>query len=103
MNVYGLTDKGMIREANEDCIGISCLKNGITIKDIYWSKEKGYPVEKAEGQDFILDEEAHALFSNGDKYIIRKIEFDENFKVMLGDIRSDVSYIRAKLEDLKER
>ena len=31
MNIYGLTDKGMIREANEDCIGISCLKNGITI------------------------------------------------------------------------
>ena len=31
MNVYGLTDKGMIREANEDCISISCLKNGITI------------------------------------------------------------------------
>lgn len=31
MNIYGLTDKGMIREANEDCIGISCLKNGITV------------------------------------------------------------------------
>ena len=31
MNIYGLTDRGMIREANEDCIGISCLKNGITI------------------------------------------------------------------------
>ena len=31
MNIYGLTDKGMIREANEDCIGISCLTNGITI------------------------------------------------------------------------
>ena len=31
MNIYGLTDKGMVREANEDCIGISCLKNGITI------------------------------------------------------------------------
>ena len=31
MNIYGLTDKGMIREANEDCIGISCLINGITI------------------------------------------------------------------------
>ena len=27
----------------------------------------------------------------------------DNFKVLLGDIRSDVSYIRAKLEDLKER
>lgn len=31
MNIYGLTDRGMIREANEDCIGISCLTNGITI------------------------------------------------------------------------
>lgn len=31
MNVYGLTDKGLLREANEDCIGITCLKNGITI------------------------------------------------------------------------
>lgn len=31
MNVYGLTDRGLIREANEDCIGITCLKNGITI------------------------------------------------------------------------
>lgn len=27
----------------------------------------------------------------------------DNFKVLLSDIRSDVSYIRAKLEDLKER
>lgn len=31
MNIYGLTDKGMIREVNEDCIGITCLTNGITI------------------------------------------------------------------------
>ena len=31
MNVYGLTDKGLIREVNEDCIGISTLSNGITI------------------------------------------------------------------------
>ena len=31
MKVYGLTDRGNIREANEDCIGITCLKNGITI------------------------------------------------------------------------
>ena len=31
MNIYGLTDKGLLREANEDCIGITCLKNGITI------------------------------------------------------------------------
>lgn len=26
----------------------------------------------------------------------------DNFKILLGDIRSDVSYIRAKLEDLKD-
>ena len=31
MNVYGLTDVGLIREANEDCIGITRLKNGITV------------------------------------------------------------------------
>ena len=31
MTIYGLTDRGIIREANEDCIGITCLKNGITI------------------------------------------------------------------------
>lgn len=31
MNIYGLTDRGMIREANEDSIGISCLKNGIAV------------------------------------------------------------------------
>lgn len=34
MNIYGLTDRGMIREANEDCIGIACLKNGITIATV---------------------------------------------------------------------
>lgn len=31
MNIYGLTDKGMVREANEDCIGIVRTKNGIYI------------------------------------------------------------------------
>ena len=31
MNIYGLTDRGIVRETNEDCIGISCLKNGITV------------------------------------------------------------------------
>ena len=31
MNIYGLTDRGLLREANEDCIGITCLKNGISI------------------------------------------------------------------------
>lgn len=34
MKIYGLTDRGRIREVNEDCIGISCLKNGITIATV---------------------------------------------------------------------
>ena len=34
MKIYGLTDRGMIREANEDCISIVCLKNGITIATV---------------------------------------------------------------------
>ena len=31
MEIYGLTDRGAVREANEDSIGISRTKNGITI------------------------------------------------------------------------
>ena len=31
MEIYGLTDRGVVREANEDSIGISRTKNGITI------------------------------------------------------------------------
>ncbi len=31
MTIYGLTDKGVVRDANEDSIGISCLPNGMTI------------------------------------------------------------------------
>lgn len=76
LNAYGISRN---ENSKDFCSGIIPIgKNGITIKDVYWAKEKGYPVEKPEGQDFILDEEAHALFSNGDKYIIRKFEFDDN-------------------------
>ncbi len=31
MKVYGLTDRGAVRETNEDSIGITCLNNGIAI------------------------------------------------------------------------
>lgn len=31
MKIYGLTDRGAVREANEDCIGITRLKGGICI------------------------------------------------------------------------
>lgn len=31
MNIYGLTDRGSVREANEDCISITCMNGGITV------------------------------------------------------------------------
>lgn len=31
MNIYGLTDRGMVREVNEDSIGISSFANGLTV------------------------------------------------------------------------
>lgn len=76
LNAYGISRN---ENSKDFCSGIIPIgKNGITIKDVYWAKEKGYPVEKLEGQDFILDEEAHAMFNNGGKYIIRNFEFDDN-------------------------
>ena len=76
LNAYGISRN---ENSKDFCSGIIPVgKNGITIKGVYWAKEKGYPIEKQEGQDFILDEEAHAMFSNGDKYIIKKIEFDDD-------------------------
>lgn len=76
LNAYGISRN---ENSKDFCSGIIPIgKNGITIKDVYWAKEKGYPVEKPEGQDFILDEEAHAMFNNGGKYIIRNFEFDDN-------------------------
>lgn len=76
LNAYGISRN---ENSKDFCSGIIPIgKNGITIKDVYWAKEKGYPVEKPEGQDFILDEEVHAMFNNGGKYIIRNFEFDDN-------------------------
>ncbi len=31
MNIYGLTDRGNVREINEDYISITCLKTGVTV------------------------------------------------------------------------
>lgn len=76
LNAYGISRN---EDSKDFCSGIIPIgKNGITIKDVYWAKEKGYPVEKPEGQDFILDEEAHAMFNNGGKYIIRNFKFDDD-------------------------
>lgn len=58
-------------DATEFCSGLIPVgANGIGIKDTEWIKAKGFPCDKPLGQDFIVDEEAHAMFSNGDKYIL---------------------------------
>ena len=44
--------------------------NGITIKEIEWIKADGDPLDKPLGQDFLLDPDAHAMLSNGDKPIM---------------------------------
>ena len=55
--------------------------------------------EKTEARFVALELRADMTDKRSDRF-----GFDiDNFKVLLGDIRSDVSYIRAKLEDLKER
>lgn len=80
-NSYGMTRSQSVKEF---CSGIIPTgNNGITIKDIDWSTGKGFPCDKPKGQDFIVDEEAHEIFSNGDKYIIKAIEFDTNDPVEL--------------------
>lgn len=53
--------------------------------------------EKTEARFVALELRADMTDKRSDKF---GADID-NFKILLGDIRSDVSYIRAKLEDLK--
>ncbi|HBI92591.1 MAG TPA: hypothetical protein DDY58_09215, partial [Terrisporobacter glycolicus] len=66
-NVTGITRKGDITGFYSALIGEG--KNGINFKDILWSKENGDPCDKPAGQDFILDPEAHKMFSLDGEYI----------------------------------
>lgn len=54
--------------------------------------------EKTEARFVALELRAEMSDKRSDKFG----EDIDNFKILLGDIRSDVSYIRAKLEDLKD-
>ncbi|WP_312288562.1 phage tail protein, partial [Terrisporobacter sp.] len=66
-NVTGITRKGDITGFYSALIGEG--KNGINFKDIIWSKENGDPCDKPAGQDFLLDDAAHKMFSLDGKYI----------------------------------
>ena len=69
-NSYGMTRTG---DASQFCSGlIGVGQNSVDFKDIEWKVSKGDPLDKPLGQDFLLDPQAHAMFSNGAKYILGK-------------------------------
>lgn len=72
-NVYGCKQKSDIAEF---CSGlIATGQNGVTFKDVRWEIDRGDPLDKPEGQDFLLDPEAHKLFSmENDKPILGVFE-----------------------------
>ena len=75
-NSYGITRS---EDSTEFCSGIIPIGvNGLTIKDVNWEIERGDPLDKPQNQDFLLDPEAHEMFSNGDKYILRTFDFDDD-------------------------
>ena len=59
-NTYGSTRKGDISEFCSGLIGTG--QNGITFKDVRWEIDRGDPLDKPLGQDFLLDPEAHRMF-----------------------------------------
>lgn len=75
-NTYGITRDTDCTEFYSGLIGVG--KNGLTFADISWDEVEGAPLSKPLGQDFLLDPEAHAMFSNGDKYILGKFTSDAN-------------------------
>jgi len=52
-------------------------KDGITFKDISWSKVNGDPADKPLGQDFIVDLKANEKFNKNGKYIKGLYESDD--------------------------
>lgn len=73
-NSYGMKRTGDATDLASGLIGVGT--NGITFKDIKWEKDQGDPLDKPLGQDFLLDPDAHDMFSNGDKYILGKYTSD---------------------------
>ena len=67
-NTYGMKRTG---DMSDFCSALVAEgNNGITIKEIEWIKADGDPLDKPLGQDFLLDPDAHAMLSNGDKPIM---------------------------------
>lgn len=59
-NVYGCKQK---TDITEFCSGlIASGQNGVTFKDVHWEIDRGDPLDKPEGQDFLIDPAAHNKF-----------------------------------------
>ena len=93
-NSYGMTRVG---DASQFCSGLIGIgQNNIDFKDIEWKISKGDPLDKPLGQDFLLDPDAHATFSNGDRYILGKYSSSATTSV---DLINDTY---KKLQELKQ-
>lgn len=44
--------------------------NGVTFTDIEWDINRGDPLNKPRGQDYLVDPDVHAMYNNGGKYIL---------------------------------
>lgn len=94
-NIYGCKQK---TDISEFCSGlIATGQNGITFKDVRWEIDRGDPLDKPEGQDFLIDPEAHKKF------------FQENDRPILGvfegtsDNGADLLWeTYAKLQEIKQ-
>ena len=79
------------------CSGIIPVgKNGLTISDVKWEKEQGDPTDKPLGQNYIFDEQAHAMLNNGGKYVLMKYKSDAE------DIYTLIHEGYAKLKELNK-
>jgi protein phosphatase len=97
MNVYGLTDKGLVREVNEDCIGIATLANGITVCVVCdgMGGAAGGKVASSIGEEIFLN----AMASHGEE--IERSKFDSK-KIKLAIKESIEKANKAILERSKE-
>lgn len=93
-NSYGMKRTGDITNF---CSGIIPVgKNGLTISDVKWEKEQGDPTDKPLGQNYIFDEQAHAMLNNGGKYVLMKYKSDAE------DIYTLIHEGYAKLKELNK-
>lgn len=77
-NVAGITRKSNLYEFASAGIGEG--ENGLSFRDVVWSKAKGDPVNKPLGQNYVLNPVANDKFNKGDRYIKKPYTFQTKDK-----------------------